>query len=320
MDIERWKDRFTEHLRLRHFAPGTIANYTAELAPFMAYLETQAITSLGEVTRTQVEDYRTHLFYATYQGTDRSKRGQRLSLAGQANRLTAVKAFLRFLWMEGFLLTDPAAGVKLARLPRDLPRTLLSEEETARLLEAPDVTTTLGLRDRAVLEVLYGTALRNGELVALRLEAVDLPRHELRIHRGKGGKSRVVPLGEEAAFWLEAYLEKARPQLVRVARQRRDEGYVFLSWRGRPLRRSAVGELLGQALKSAALDKKVTPHSLRHGCATHMLRHGAGLRHLQLLLGHALATTTQGYLRIETSDLRAVMERCHPREREEQEP
>jgi integrase/recombinase XerD len=313
VELSRWQSRFREHLQLRQFAPGTLANYTAELAPFFAFLESHGLTSLGEVTRSLVEDYRTHLFYATNAGTDPKKHAQRLSVGTQARRLSAVKAFLRYLLAEGYLVADPAAGVALPRTPQDLPRALLSEEETERLLEAPDVGTPLGLRDRAILEVLYGTGIRNGELVALTLEAVDLTRHELRIHRGKGDKSRVVPLGEEAEGWLEAYLATGRPHLLG---QRSDPGAVFLSWRGHPLRHSAVCALVVAALQAAGLEKKITPHGLRHGCATHMLRHGAGLRHLQALLGHEQVNTTQRYLQIEVTDLREVMNRCHPRERD----
>ena len=303
MELVLWQTRFREYMQLRQWSPRTIATYTAELRPFFAFLAEQGVTGLGGVTRETVEGYRTWLFYARY-------RGRRLTLRCQATRLSALKAFLRFLFMEHFLLADPGAGVELPRVPRALPRAFLSEEQATQLIEAPDVTTSLGLRDRAVLEVLYGTAIRNTELCRLSLDEVDLERRELRIHQGKGGKSRVVPLGEEAQAWLEAYLEKGRPSLLRSTSQQ----FVFLSWRGRGMTRTALAAVVSRAGRAAGIERVVTPHVLRHCCATHMLRRGAGIRHLQELLGHECLSTTQRYTHVEVSDLRRVLARCHPRE------
>jgi len=306
MDVTLWRARFREHLQLGQYSPRTVAGYVGELGTLFAFLAECGVESLGSVTREIVEEYRNRLFYL-------ESRGNRLSSTTQNRRLHAVKTFFRFLAEEDFLLIDPAAEVKPPRTPGTLPRVILSEPETARVLEAPDVSTTLGLRDRAILEVLYGTAIRNSELSSLTLDAVDLARYELRVHCGKGGRSRVLPLGEEAAAWLEAYLVRARPQLVR----RPGEALVFLTWRGLRFTRAALSDVVRRAAREAGVTKGVTPHVLRHCCATHMLRHGAGLRHLQELLGHASVETTQRYTRLETSDLRRVLRRCHPRERRE---
>ena len=262
------------------------------------------------MNRSLVEAYRVELFYATYAGRARSRQGQSLTLRTQAARLSAVKAFLRFLHSQGYLLLDPAAGVDLPRIHRPLPQ-VLSEEETRALLEAP--AGPLALRDRAILEMLYGTGLRNSELGTLRLTAVDRRRSELRVVEGKNGQSRVVPLGEEALFHLTRYLDELRPQLV--ARQA-DAGFVFVSRRGRSLARNSIGAVVHQAARRAGLERKVFPHLLRHSCATHMLGRGAGIRHLQLLLGHATLAATQVYTHVEVSDLRQVLLRCHPREQQ----
>lgn len=306
MDVALWRARFREHLQLGQYSPRTVAGYLGELPALFVFLADRGVESLTSVTRELVEEYRAHLFYL-------QSRGRRLSSTTQNRRIHAVKTFFRFLSREDFLLIDPAADVDPPRTPAALPRVLLSERETARVLEAPDVSTALGLRDRAILEVLYGTAIRNSELSALTLDAVDLARGELRVYHGKGGKSRVLPLGEEAAVWLEAYLVQARPQLVR----RPGEVLVFVTWRGLRFTRGAMAELVRRAARDAGLKKEVTPHVLRHCCATHMLHHGAGLRHLQELLGHASVATTQRYTKLEMSDLRRVLRRCHPRERGE---
>lgn len=304
LNLELWQTRFREHLELRQCTARTVESYSGELRPLFAWLAEQGVEEPGAVTREHLEGYRTHLFYL------RTKAGEALSLQTQQARLTSVKAFFRFLLVERFVLVDPAAALALPRVPRALPRAMLTEADVQSLLEAPDTSTPLGLRDRAILEVLYVTGIRNLELRGLRLDDVGLERGELRIARGKGNKSRMVPLGEEAVLWLDEYLREGRPQLVRDTAVLA----VFLTWRGRPLTREILSEIVLRCAGKAGLPP-VTPHQLRHCCATHMLRHGAGLRHLQELLGHASATTTQRYTRVELSDLRRVLRRCHPRER-----
>ncbi len=304
MNLELWRTRFREHLDLGAFSSRTAEEYCRELRPLFEYLERQGLDEPGAATRDHLEGYRTHLFYL------RTRSDQPLSLQTQQGRMTAVKAFFRFLHAERFVLVDPAASLALPKVPRGLPRAHLSEADVETLLSQPDTTTPVGLRDRAAMEVLYVTGLRNAELRALTLDDVGLERREVRVRRGKGGKSRLVPLGEEAVAWLEEWLCRGRPSLVRDPAER----HVFVTWRGRPLTREDLGHLVSMAAERAGLSK-VTPHQLRHCCATHMLRHGASLRHLQELLGHASASTTQRYTRVELSDLKKVLRRCHPRER-----
>jgi len=303
LNLELWRMRFQEYMELRGWTSRTVESYASELRPFFEFLESQAIESLGCVTRETVQEYRTHLFYVQY-------RDRRISTSTQCSRLTRIKSFLRFLAREHFLLTDPAAQVELPCVPRRIPRTLLSERETLILLEAPDTTTPLGIRDRSILELLYCTAIRNTELRRLSLDDIDTEQRVLRIVCGKGNKSRVVPLGEEAIVWLEEYLVHGRPRLVR-----RTSTTVFLTWRGKPFSRGSLSRVVRQAARAARLKKAVTPHVLRHCCATHMLRRGANICHLQELLGHESAATTQRYTKVEISDLHRVLERCHPRER-----
>ena len=187
---------------------------------------------------------------------------------------------------------------------------MLSESEALQLLEQPDVRTPEGIRERAMLELFYGTGLRNSELRYLRMGQLDLSRGLLRIDHGKGGKGRVVPLGEEALAWLEEYLAQVRPSLV----QSPDHDLVFPGLIAREIGRGQLAKLFQRLGREAGLEKTVTPHVLRHSCATHMLRRGASIRHLQTLLGHSCLDTTQRYTRVEVSDLAKVIARYHPRE------
>jgi len=208
------------------------------------------------------------------------------------------------------LLRNPASQLELPGHKPPLP-VVLTESEVLKLLETPDIKKLTGIRDRALLELLYGTGLRNGELCSLTLDLLDLATHRVRLQKGKGEKPRVLPLGQEAQAWLELYLENVRPFWLRDPAVQA----VFLDrWGSGPILRTAVSGLVRQLGRKAGLGKAVTPHALRHSCATHMLRRGASLRHLQQLLGHEQISSTEHYTRVEVSDLRRVLLRCHPRE------
>lgn len=304
LDLDLWRTRFREHLETLGTSPRTVDNYAGELRPFFEFLEGSGLEGLAGLTRDLVEEYRTHLFYA-------KSRGRSLALSTQRVRLQAVKRFVRFLARDSWLLLDVGSSVELPRAPRTLPRVILTEDEVARLMDAPDLAEPLGVRDRTILEVLYGTGIRNAECGSLALEDLDAGRKVLHVRHGKGARARVVPVGEEALAWLEEYLARVRPGLAPTP----DPARLFLSCRGRALHRTDLAQMVARHARQAGLTKAVTPHVLRHSCATHMLRRGAGLRHLQVLLGHTSSDTTQRYTRVELSDLRGVLRRCHPRER-----
>ncbi len=304
MNAEGWLERFEEWMALRGFSPRSRPNYRRRVASFLRFLESRNLGLTG-VTGQVLEDYRLVLFYRHY-------RGRSLAPGSQSNHLTAVKTFFRFLVKDHALLVDPAAGLELPRQRKTLPRVILTEKETRKLIEAPDVSQPVGLRDRAVLELLYSSALRNSELRDLTLDALRLEQKLVWVFRGKGEKSRVVPMGAEAAYWVSEYLVRSRPKLCRSSA----EQHVFLCYDGERMKSTlCLQELVRRAARKAGVREDITPHGLRHACATHMLRRGAGLRQLQEILGHASAATTQRYTRVEVSDLRRVHARCHPRER-----
>ncbi len=304
MNLDLWSQRFTQALELQGRSPQTIRSYGYELRQFFNFLEDRGLRELHELDTGEVSAYQVHLHRR------RKPNGDPLNLRTLNCKMAAVVAFSKFLYRSRYLLLDPSRDVTFSRVPRRLLPGLLDEEEVERLLEAPDTSHPLGLRDRAALEVLYSSALRNRELRLLKVGDVDLVRLELRVLQGKGGHERVVPLGEPAGAWVEEYLRCGRGFLLRSE----DPGFLFLSLRGGHLGNDTLNQVVKRAAEAAGLDKRVTPHILRHCCATHMLRRQARLRHLQALLGHASPDTTQRYTQVEISDLREVHQRCHPRE------
>jgi len=309
LDLRYWQARYREYIEIvRGWSQRTVEIYTGELKGFFAYLERQGVTQLGRLSRSHLEGYRLEIFQQRHHGKPLAK-------ATQQVRLTGVKQFARFLYRENYLLLDLAEGFELPKGNDSLPRQVISEREAVDLINAPDVQTPVGLRDRAILEIFYGTGIRNSELRLLVLDQVDREHGLLRIDHGKGNKGRMVPLGEEAKAWLDHYLDLARASFLK----REDQNLVFMGTQtGECMPRGWMGLMMRRYAALAGIEKTVTPHVLRHSCATHMLRHGANVRHLQTLLGHASTDTTQRYTRVELSDLAAVVRRCHPREQLEE--
>ena len=225
-----------------------------------------------------------------------------------ARLLSSLRRFYGYLVREEKIKTDPTALIDSPKLGRPLPKSL-SEEQVVKLLESPDTKTSLGLRDRAMLETLYATGLRVSELVGLTLSQVSLTQGVVRVI-GKGDKERLVPLGEEAISWISRYLAEGRPKLVKS----RSTDALFTTTRGGPMTRQAYWHNLKQHTRKAGIEpKKLSPHTLRHAFATHLLNHGADLRVVQRLLGHADLCTTQIYTHVAQARLKTLHEQHHPR-------
>lgn len=230
-----------------------------------------------------------------------------LSARSQARLLSAMRQFYRHLHADRQRNDDPSARLDSPKLGLRLPKSL-TESEVERLLDAPDVDTALGLRDRAMLELMYASGLRVSELVDLRRIGVDLRAGVVQV-LGKGGRERLVPMGEHAMDWLRRYLRDARPQLAGG----RDPEGLFLTARGEVMTRHNFWRLIKQYVARAGIRTTLSPHSLRHAFATHLLEHGADLRVLQSLLGHADLSTTQIYTQVAKARLRELHARHHPR-------
>ena len=291
-------DAFLAHAAVeRGLSPRTIEAYGRDLARLAAYLAAEGVTRVAGVRREHVV------------GFARSLEQAGLSPRSRARALVATRRWLRHAGTSGGA-QDPLQGVPLPKSERPLPR-VLRPDETAALIEAAAPDGALGLRDRAMLEVLYGAGLRVSELVSLPLSGLDRRAGWLRV-RGKGRKERIVPVGEPALEALDAYLEGARPQLARAAARASDA--VFLSRRGTAMTRQNFFLRLRELARRAGIpSERVSPHVLRHAFATDLLEGGADLRAVQTLLGHAHLATTQIYTHVSRSRLRETVERRHPR-------
>ncbi len=292
-------DAFLSHAALeRGLAPKTIEAYASDLARFASWLEGAGVDSPGSLLREHVTGFSAALEM------------QGLSARSRTRTLVATRRWIRFLLATGKLTADPMEGVATPRFGQSLPK-VLRPDETAALIAAAAPDTPLGLRDRAMLEVLYGAGLRVTELVGLPLGALDARSGVLRVF-GKGRRERLVPLGEPALAAVEAYLEGGRPALLRAERERTDA--MFLSRRGGPMTRQNFFARLRKLAGIAGIPgDRVSPHVLRHAFATDLLEGGADLRSVQAMLGHADLATTQIYTHVSRARLRDVVERRHPR-------
>jgi integrase/recombinase XerD len=289
-------DRFIDYLSLeRGLSRNTTVAYGADLCSFAIFLADQGIGSVNDATRETVTDYLLH----------EKQRG--LNTASLCRRLVAIKMFYRYLQQEGLATANITDGMDAPRLWKILPD-ILTPKEIERLLATPDPRKPLGIRDRAILEVFYGAGLRVSELAALRLDNLHREEGYLRC-MGKGRKERVVPLHDKAMEAINHYVDAVRPEWAKDPRQ----DAVFLTRRGRPFSRQGLWDLIRRLVHRAGIAKRVSPHTLRHSFASHLLSNGAPLRVIQEMLGHADIATTQIYTHVDASRLMAVHHRFHPR-------
>lgn len=294
--------RWLAHLQVKHYADATLVDRRTAISQLILWCAERGIEQPRDVTKPILERYQRHLFY--YRKAD----GQPLSPRTQAQRLVPVRSFFRWLARENFILSNPASELELPRAQRRLPAAVLTAEEAEAVLAVPDVGDPFGLRDRAILEVLYATAMRRTELTRLGVWDVDWARATVMIQLGKGGKDRIVPLGERAKAWLEAYRDQVRPQLVAG----RDPGVLFLSRDGRALKPTRLSERVRAYVERAGIAKAGSCHLLRHTAATLMLEGGADIRFIQALLGHESLETTQIYTRVSIGKLSEIHAATHP--------
>jgi integrase/recombinase XerD len=307
--VELLRGRFEEWLAARNYSPKTRVNYARDVRVFLEWTaENASARTIAEVTGSDLQRYQMALYAEERDG--KRPGGGPLSVGTQAGRLAAVRTFFAWLLSEQLIAHNPASAIQMPRQGRRLPRGVLTKEEARRLLDATPVGKPRDIRDRAILEVLYATAIRRGELIALSIYDLELGAGRLRIEHGKGDATRVVPLTESALSALRLYLDEARPVFAREAAQTR----LFVSSRsGGPLDDADLPRIVAKAAKRAGLSKHVTPHTLRHSCATHLLAGRADIRQIQTLLGHRRLSSTEVYTHVEVGDLAEVIARCHPR-------
>lgn len=292
---QAWTDRFLDALWLEYgLSDNTLSAYRKDLELFGRWLASKSLSCLA----VQQADILAYLSYLLHSGSKAST---------SARRLSCLRRFFRYLKRQNAIPLDPTLNVDLPRLPRRLPKSL-GEDQVQYLLDAPDAAEPLGMRDRAMLELMYGSGLRVSELVGLQMDQLDLQRGVLRI-MGKGSKERLVPMSEMALDCLAMYLEQARPLLSRGAVC--DE--VFLSVRAQAMTRQTFWHRVKKYALEAGMSQAISPHTLRHAFATHLLNHGADLRVVQMLLGHSSLTTTQIYTHVANHRLQQLHAQHHPR-------
>ena len=290
-------DEFSDSLWLEDgLSRNTLESYRRDLNKFAAWLEQQRGVLLLETTHADIQGFLAHLY--TQQKAKATSTGRAIS---------SLKRLFRYLLRQNKIATDPTLQIAPPKLPRSLPKSL-TEQDVELLLDAPDAQTPLGLRDRTMLEVLYATGLRVSELVTLSVAQVSLDMGVVRV-MGKGSKERLVPLGEEALDWIRRYLAEGRPALLTG----KLSDAVFVTARAESMTRQMFWYLIKKHAKHGGLNKSLSPHTLRHAFATHLLNHGADLRVVQMLLGHADISTTQIYTHVARERLKKLHAMHHPR-------
>ncbi len=294
--------RYLEHLGVRGYRPQGMATAERYIRDFIGWADERGATHPSQVTRAVLERYQRWLYHY------RKKNGEPLSIASQRAKVVPLKGFFKWLTRTAEIPANPAADLELPRKLRKLPRVVLTEAEVERVLAGVDLGTALGVRDRAMLEVLYATGMRRSELVRLELGDIEAERCVVLIREGKGGKDRLLPLGERALHWVQQYLDRARPALSWNA----DDKTLFLGNEGKALHPMWLSTVIAKRVDQAEIGKRGSCHLFRHTMATLMLEGGADIRFIQAMLGHTELSTTQIYTQVAIRKLQQVHAMTHP--------
>jgi len=298
--LQAYVHAYIEHLKARNYATQSVQYKRASLLWFLDWCKERGIERIGEITRPVLQRYQRHLYYAVGKGD------KPLSIQSQCNRLTALRTWFRFLMRENLILYNPASELELPKRERRLPKHTLTAEEAELIMNQPDVTTSEGLRDRAILEVFYSTGIRRAELIGLNLADVNHAAGILAIRQGKGRKDRFVPIGERALLWIDKYIEDARTARDAGA------GPLFTDETGQALDPHRVSRAVKKYITQSGVDKDGRCHLFRHTMATLMLENGADIRFIQQMLGHAHLSTTEIYTHVAIHKLKSIHTATHP--------
>jgi integrase/recombinase XerD len=309
-ELKDLKDRYLAWMIATRYASDTIKGANSDLAWFFRYLAQRGIGRIADATAEIVEEYALWLKERkNYRHAEKP-----LSIYHIAHRIIGVKQFCKWLTRQMVILYDPSENLEVPRIHRGLPQTILTQEEVQRLLDAPNLKSPVGYRDKVLLELVYATGIRSGELFRVKVSEVDLKARTLFVKQGKGGKDRLIPLPVLTVGYLREYIEKLRPRFVRFSKTG-DDGTLFLSYLGGKLDRSRMAEMFKRYVKAARIEKHVTAMALRHSIASHLLENGMSMRYIQEFLGHEDMRTTQIYAKATLSGLRKHYNKHHPKEK-----
>ncbi len=300
--FERRLAQYAEWMRFHHYAADTLRCRLHRLRLFILWCAERGLARPAHLTRAILERYQAALY------DHRKRNGLPLSLFTQRLAIADIRVFFKWLATENHILHNPAKDLVVPRLPKLLPKNILTADEMEKVLAVPDVSNPIGLRDRAILETLYSTGLRRIELVRLGLYDLDAKGGTIFIREGKARQQRVVPIGPRALAWIDRYLREVRPRYVVAP----DPEHLFLTQRGGQIRTKEVTRLAHDCIVAADLGKVGSAHLFRHTCATVMLENGADIRFIQALLGHANLASTQIYARVAIGKLKEVHAATHP--------
>jgi len=297
-------ERYLQHLAVRNYTPDTIEGRRDALKVFLLWAQERGLHDPAEITKLILESYQRHLWRY------RKANGKPLGISTQRSRLGTLKDYFAWLTRRNTIPANPASELEMPRPEKRLPVEALGLDQMRAVLNVPDVRDLLGIRDRAMLEVLYSTGIRRSELTGLELTDLNPERQTLQIRQGKGHKDRIVPVGERALSWTVRYLEEVRPRLVLDAAQRA----LFLTSYGEPFNPDVVSRMVTRYIDRAEIGRNGSCHLIRRTCATHMLENGADIRFIQKLLGHEKLETTSIYTETSIEALKDVHSRTHPAE------
>lgn len=289
-------------LAVQNYSQHTVRNRQVHIGFFLQWCKERGLTEPVEVTRPVLERYQRHLFHY------RKKNGEPLSFRSQHSCLVPLRVWFRWMTRQNHILHNPASELELPRLGRALPKNIFSAQEVERIMQLCQIEEPIGLRDRAILEVLYSTGLRRMEIIALKLYDLSLDRGLVLVRQGKGNKDRYVPIGERAIAWLQKYIREARPELAIEP----DDMTVFLTTDGEPFSRDHLSCVVKERIDAAQLGKTGSCHLFRHTMATLMHEGGADIRFIQQMLGHEDLKTTQIYTQVAIRTLQQVHAATHP--------
>ena len=304
--LTAYQSAFHDWQAVLAYSERTIASQRHSVGRFIAWAAERGLNHPNEVTRPVLQRYQRHLHLY------RKHNGEPLSISAQLNHLTALQAWFKWLTRQGHLLYNPAADLELPSRGIQLPKALLSISQISSILNACDTDTPQGIRLRALLELLYSSAIRRREASLIKTHDIDTERGALMVRQGKGRKDRYIPVGERACAWIERYQREVRSNLVDSEDERHSHWYLFVQDDGQPYSAGALGDLVKRHLKQCGVHHAGACHLFRVACATHMLEAGADIRFIQQLLGHANLDTTQIYTQVSLESLRAVHAATHP--------
>lgn len=300
-------DKFIDYQLSRGGSPMSTKNYIIAVKLFYKYYLERNKTDLIKITKRDLIDYQSWLYHI--KNTNNTK----YSPSSLFNHATNLRSFFKFLVKYDYLVCDPSSSIDLPKKEDGIPHNCMAEREVTKLLNQPDTNTPVGIRDKAIMEILYSTGLRINELINLKTKDIDFATGLIRVDTPKGGKSyqRVIPIGRLACFWTEKYIKEVRSSL----NGEKDKDTLFLSLNGNPVQARGINDNIKRYLFKLGIRKRITAHSFRVSCATHMLQHDADIRYVQEQLGHKSIRSTQRYTRLVPKNLKQIHTKCHPREK-----